>query len=93
MPSRRSTSSPCTTTGILVGAFERERMVGFVCGFSGWDRGRVFHHSHMLAVVPERRGSGLGEKLKWAQRERVIGRESSYQLDLRPAPGGEREQT
>jgi predicted GNAT superfamily acetyltransferase len=59
--------------GILVGAFERERMVGFVCGFSGWDRGRVFHHSHMLAVVPEHRGSGLGEKLKWAQRERVIG--------------------
>jgi predicted GNAT superfamily acetyltransferase len=58
--------------GILVGAFERERMVGFVCGFSGWDRGRVFHHSHMLAVVPEHRGSGLGEKLKWAQRERVI---------------------
>ena len=58
--------------GILVGAFERERMVGFVCGFSGWDRGRVFHHSHMLGVLPEYRGSGLGEKLKWAQRERVI---------------------
>ncbi len=58
--------------GILVGAFERERMVGFVCGFSGWDRGRAFHHSHMLAVAPEHRGSGLGEKLKWAQRERVI---------------------
>ncbi len=58
--------------GILIGAFERGRMVGFVCGFSGWDRGRVFHHSHMLAVAPERRGSGLGEKLKWAQRERVI---------------------
>jgi predicted GNAT superfamily acetyltransferase len=58
--------------GILLGAFERERMVGFVCGFSGWDRGRVFHHSHMLAVVPEYRGSGLGEKLKWAQRNRVM---------------------
>jgi predicted GNAT superfamily acetyltransferase len=47
-------------------------MVGFVCGFSGWERGRVFHHSHMLAVVAEHRGSGLGEKLKWAQRERVL---------------------
>lgn len=58
--------------GILVGAFEGERMVGFVCGFSGWDRGRVFHHSHMLGVLPEFRGSGLGEKLKWAQRERVL---------------------
>ncbi len=58
--------------GILVGAFERDRMVGFVCGFSGWDRGRVFHHSHMLGVLPEHRGSGLGERLKWAQRERVV---------------------
>jgi predicted GNAT superfamily acetyltransferase len=47
-------------------------MVGFVCGFSGWDRGRAFHHSHMLAVLPEFRGTGLGEKLKWAQRERVL---------------------
>lgn len=58
--------------GILIGAFEDERMVGFVCGFSGWDRGRAFHHSHMLAVVPGYRGSGLGEKLKWAQRDRVL---------------------
>ncbi len=58
--------------GILIGAFEAERMVGFVCGFSGWDRGRVFHHSHMLGVLADYRGSGLGEKLKWAQRERVL---------------------
>jgi predicted GNAT superfamily acetyltransferase len=58
--------------GILVGAFEAEQMVGFVCGFSGWDQGRVFHHSHMLGVLAEHRGSGLGEKLKWAQRERVL---------------------
>ncbi len=58
--------------GILVGAFEGERMVGFVCGFSGWDRGRVFHHSHMLGVLADHRGSGLGEALKWAQRERVL---------------------
>ena len=58
--------------GILIGAFEAERMVGFVCGFSGWDRGRVFHHSHMMGVLEKHRGSGLGEKLKWAQRDRVL---------------------
>ncbi len=58
--------------GILIGAFESDRMVGFVCGFSGWDRGRVFHHSHMLGVLADHRGSGLGEALKWAQRERVL---------------------
>ncbi|MGH9337668.1 MAG: GNAT family N-acetyltransferase, partial [Vicinamibacteria bacterium] len=58
--------------GILVGAFESERMVGFVCGFSAWDRGRAFHHSHMLGVSSEYRRGGLGEKLKWAQRDRVL---------------------
>ena len=58
--------------GVCIGAFHEERMVGFVCGFTGWDRGRVFHHSHMLAVLPDYRGLGLGEKLKWAQRDRVL---------------------
>lgn len=58
--------------GVLVGAFDGDRMVGFVCGFSGWDRDHPYHHSHMLAVVPEYRGSGLGETLKWAQRDRVL---------------------
>ncbi len=58
--------------GVLVGAFDSDRMVGFVCGFSGWERDHPYHHSHMLAVVPEYRGSGLGETLKWAQRDRVL---------------------
>lgn len=58
--------------GVCIGAFDGPRMVGFVCGFGGWDRGRPFHHSHMLAVLPEYRGQGLGEQLKWAQRERVL---------------------
>lgn len=58
--------------GVLVGAFDADRMVGFVCGFCGIFHGKLFHHSHMLAVVPDYRGSGLGEKLKWAQRDRVL---------------------
>lgn len=58
--------------GVSIGAFDGSRMVGFVCGFTGLDRGTVFHHSHMLGVLPEYRGQRLGEKLKWAQRERVL---------------------
>jgi predicted GNAT superfamily acetyltransferase len=58
--------------GILVGAFEGERMAGFVCGYSTFRRGQAFHHSHMLAVHPDFRGHRLGEKLKWAQRDRVL---------------------
>ena len=58
--------------GVCLGAFLGDQMVGFVFGFAGWEEGRPFHHSHMLAVLPEYRGQRLGEKLKWAQRERVL---------------------
>jgi predicted GNAT superfamily acetyltransferase len=58
--------------GTCVGAFDGTRLIGFVCGFGGWDRARPFHHSHMLAVLPEYRGRHIGENLKWAQRDRVL---------------------
>jgi predicted GNAT superfamily acetyltransferase len=57
--------------GICIGAFDRQDMVGFVYGMVSCLDGRFFHHSHMLAVLPMRRGSGIGERLKWEQRERV----------------------
>lgn len=58
--------------GTCIGAFDGERMVGFACGFGGWERGAPYHHSHMLAVLPEYRGRNIGENLKWAQRDRVL---------------------
>jgi predicted GNAT superfamily acetyltransferase len=57
--------------GVCIGAFDGDCMVGFVCGFTAIVKGSVFHHSHMLAVLSDYRGGRLGEKLKWAQRERV----------------------
>lgn len=59
-------------SGTCIGAFDRGRMVGFVFGFGGWQSGRPYHHSHMLAVLPEYRGQQIGENLKWAQRDRVL---------------------
>ena len=58
--------------GLLIGAFDREEeMVGFVYGFPAFDQEedsiRLRHHSHMLAVVPERRNAGIGFALKRAQ--------------------------
>ncbi len=53
--------------GTCIGAFDGDRVVGFVFGFPGFTHGRIFHHSHMLAVKPEYRGQRLGEHLKWAQ--------------------------
>lgn len=57
--------------GILIGAFEGERAVGFAYGFVGLEDGRNVHHSHMLAVSPALRGQDVGFRLKAAQRDRV----------------------
>ncbi len=58
--------------GTLIGAFDRENMVGFAYGFPSYERGQSAHHSHMLAVRPACRNFNLGYRLKLAQRERVL---------------------
>ncbi|MFN2412995.1 MAG: GNAT family N-acetyltransferase, partial [Pyrinomonadaceae bacterium] len=58
--------------GSLIGAFDNKKLVGFAYGFYGHLQGRVVHHSHMLAVLPEYRDHNLGFHLKAAQRERVL---------------------
>ena len=58
--------------GVLLGAFDRETLIGFVYGFVSHERGTVSHHSHMLAVKPAYRNSKLGYRLKLVQRERVL---------------------
>ena len=58
--------------GVLLGAFDRDEMVGFVYGFVGLERGRTVHHSHMLAVRQEYRSQKLGFRLKAEQRRFVM---------------------
>src|SRR3982750_959187 len=58
--------------GVLIGAFDGPRMVGFVFGFPGHEKGKLILHSDMLAVHPEYRRLGLGYQLKMAQRERAL---------------------
>lgn len=58
--------------GVLLGAFDRDKMVGFAYGFVGHENGETVHHSHMLAVKPEYRSQDVGFRLKIAQRERVL---------------------
>jgi predicted GNAT superfamily acetyltransferase len=70
---------------VLIGAFDEDRMAGFVFGFPGLEpvqqgcaaedraeKPRAVLHSDMLAVRPEYRSLGLGYKLKLAQRERAL---------------------
>jgi len=58
--------------GIAAGAFDaRGRLLGFVFGLTGVERGRVVHWSDMLAVREEARDLGLGRQLKEYQRDAV----------------------
>lgn len=66
--------------GVALGAFDGDRLVGFVLGFLGTDSAspervamaRLKHCSHQLGVLPEYRDRGVGLLLKRAQREAVI---------------------
>ncbi|MDO9524736.1 MAG: GNAT family N-acetyltransferase [Gemmobacter sp.] len=53
--------------GICAGAFDGDRLVGYVFGFPTSDP-RV-QHSHRLAVLNEWRGAGIGAGLKLYQRQ------------------------
>lgn len=54
---------------LVAGAFAGETLLGFVYSFPSFVDGRVGQHSHLLAVLPEARGRGVGQALKWFQRD------------------------
>ncbi len=60
--------------GQVMGAFDDNEMVGFALSVPGTRSGRVYLHSHMLAVRQEHRNSGLGRRLKLLQREDALAR-------------------
>lgn len=61
------------TGGVVSGAFNGDRLVGFVFGITGLQDGRGIHWSDMLAVDPDFRGRGIGYRLKLHQREQLVG--------------------
>ncbi len=58
--------------GLVIGASDKGRLVGFVYALPGIRDGRPFQWSHMLGVVRDYRGSGLGWRLKAEQRRLVM---------------------
>jgi predicted GNAT superfamily acetyltransferase len=58
--------------GLVLGAFDGPRMVGFCFGNPGFRAGKVYHYSRMLGVLPEVQDSGIGRQLKLAQRKGVL---------------------
>lgn len=58
--------------GVAAGAFDPEgRLLGFVFGMTGIADGEAVHWSDMLAVSPEARNLGLGQRLKQFQADAV----------------------
>lgn len=64
------------TGGIVLAAYPADESspapVGFAFGFPALSGERIWHHSHLLAVHPDWRASGMAVALKLAQRERAV---------------------
>ena len=59
--------------GFTLGAYSGSELVGFVLSVPAFLRGDKAFYSHMTAVRATFQGSGIGARLKWAQRERALG--------------------
>ncbi len=62
--------------GQVIGAFDGKELIGFAMSIPGTRGGNPYLHSHMLAVRESFRNTGLGRKLKLAQREDALSRGS-----------------
>ena len=58
--------------GFALGAFANCELVGFVLSVPAFLRGEKAFYSHMTAVRTEFQGTGIGARLKWAQRDRAL---------------------
>lgn len=64
--------------GFAIGAFDNERLAGFVLSVPAFLRGERAFYSHMTGVRHEYQSSGIGAKLKWAQRARALAEGVKY---------------
>lgn len=58
--------------GFVLGAYDGDRLAGFVLSVPAYLRSDRAFYSHMTGVRSEYQSHGLGAKLKWAQRERAL---------------------
>lgn len=57
---------------VLIAEEDDGAIAGFAYAFPAFEHGEAFWHSDMLAVRPRSRGGGVGQALKWAQREEAL---------------------
>ena len=58
--------------GFTLGAYDGDRLAGYVLSVPAFMRGERAFYSHMTGVRKEYQSSGVGRQLKWAQRERAL---------------------
>lgn len=58
--------------GFTLGAYDGDRLAGFVLSVPAFVRGEHAFYSHMTGVRAEYQSHGIGAKLKWAQRLRAL---------------------
>lgn len=58
--------------GFTLGAYDGERLAGFVLSVPAFMHGERAFYSHMTAVHGDYQSHGFGAKLKWAQRTRAL---------------------
>jgi predicted GNAT superfamily acetyltransferase len=64
--------------GFTLGAYEGDRLAGYVLSVPAFMRGERAFYSHMTGVRKEYQSLGVGQKLKWAQRERALAEGVKY---------------
>lgn len=58
--------------GFTLGAYDGERLAGYVLSVPAFLRGEKAFYSHMTGVRKEYQSIGVGRRLKWAQRQRAL---------------------
>lgn len=58
--------------GIIIGAFEEDKIIGFSYAFAGFKDGQTYLCSHMLGMEENYRSKGIGEYLKKKQQKIAI---------------------
>lgn len=64
--------------GIVVGAYEADKLIGFSYGFAGFKNKKISLCSHMLGIAADYRSSGIGQQLKLEQKKQAL--EIGYDL-------------
>ncbi|WP_391207929.1 GNAT family N-acetyltransferase [Psychrobacillus sp. L4] len=64
--------------GLIIGAFDMKKLVGFSYGFAGFKNDEVYLCSHMLGVHPAYQLRGIGKKLK--DKQLIIAKDMGYKL-------------